>query len=263
MGYQITRVRQGGRVAQHGGQHQLVLGRFAKLPSTLEVGGDVGVTVCPIDGLDAEQVLERVEAVMVELAAPPRTPWKPWFPVIDYDRCTNCMQCLSFCLFDVYGVSADAKIQVQNQRTARPIAPPARESARKSRSCSRSTRRARSTARRSTAGRLAPRSDEGRHLSTSRRRHLFHASRSQRQGEIAVLQGRDDERVLEGTATLSGQIARANGYSGRGAGRSSLGGADSGEGRTGPARAAQALQRRPPIPISRQRVATLAPGRQR
>jgi NAD-dependent dihydropyrimidine dehydrogenase PreA subunit len=41
--------------------------------------------------------------------------WKPWFPVIDYQRCTNCMQCLSFCLFDVYGVSNDGKIQVRNQ----------------------------------------------------------------------------------------------------------------------------------------------------
>lgn len=41
--------------------------------------------------------------------------WKPWFPVIDYDRCTNCMQCLSFCLFGVYGVDADRRLQVQNQ----------------------------------------------------------------------------------------------------------------------------------------------------
>ena len=40
--------------------------------------------------------------------------WKPWFPVIDFNRCTNCMQCLSFCLFDVYGVSEDKKIQVRN-----------------------------------------------------------------------------------------------------------------------------------------------------
>ncbi|CAN5312154.1 hypothetical protein BH23VER1_BH23VER1_16390 [soil metagenome] len=40
--------------------------------------------------------------------------WKPWFPVIDYDRCTNCMQCLSFCLFDVYGVDDDGKIEVRN-----------------------------------------------------------------------------------------------------------------------------------------------------
>jgi NAD-dependent dihydropyrimidine dehydrogenase PreA subunit len=51
------------------------------------------------------------------------TPWKPWFPVIDYSRCTNCMQCLSFCLFDVYGVSADSKIQVQNQSNCKTDCP--------------------------------------------------------------------------------------------------------------------------------------------
>ncbi len=44
--------------------------------------------------------------------APVLGQWKPWFPVIDYGRCTNCMQCLSFCLFDVYGVSAGGKLQV-------------------------------------------------------------------------------------------------------------------------------------------------------
>jgi Pyruvate/2-oxoacid:ferredoxin oxidoreductase delta subunit len=49
--------------------------------------------------------------------------WKPWFPVIDYQRCTNCMQCLSFCLFDVYGVSSDKKIQVQNQSNCKTDCP--------------------------------------------------------------------------------------------------------------------------------------------
>ena len=49
--------------------------------------------------------------------------WKPWFPVIDYSRCTNCMQCLSFCLFDVYGVSTDKKIQVQNQSNCKTDCP--------------------------------------------------------------------------------------------------------------------------------------------
>jgi NAD-dependent dihydropyrimidine dehydrogenase PreA subunit len=49
--------------------------------------------------------------------------WKPWFPVIDYSRCTNCMQCLSFCLFDVYGVSPDRKIQVQNQSNCKTDCP--------------------------------------------------------------------------------------------------------------------------------------------
>jgi NAD-dependent dihydropyrimidine dehydrogenase PreA subunit len=59
--------------------------------------------------------------------SPPSPPgaaaWKPWFPVIDYSRCTNCMQCLSFCLFDVYGVSADKKIQVQNQSNCKTECP--------------------------------------------------------------------------------------------------------------------------------------------
>jgi NAD-dependent dihydropyrimidine dehydrogenase PreA subunit len=53
----------------------------------------------------------------------PAATWKPWFPVIDYSRCTNCMQCLSFCLFDVYGVSADSKIQVQNQSNCKTDCP--------------------------------------------------------------------------------------------------------------------------------------------
>jgi NAD-dependent dihydropyrimidine dehydrogenase PreA subunit len=70
----------------------------------------------------ASTVTEPPDALATESADPETagnvrsTPenWKPWFPVIDYSRCTNCMQCLSFCLFDVYGVSSDRKIQVQN-----------------------------------------------------------------------------------------------------------------------------------------------------
>jgi NAD-dependent dihydropyrimidine dehydrogenase PreA subunit len=38
--------------------------------------------------------------------------WIPWYPVIDYDRCTNCKQCLNFCLFGVYALSDDGKVQV-------------------------------------------------------------------------------------------------------------------------------------------------------
>jgi len=56
-----------------------------------------------------------LDASRAHVAAAPAGQWKPWFPVIDYDRCTNCMQCLSFCLFGVYGVAADRKLQVQNQ----------------------------------------------------------------------------------------------------------------------------------------------------
>ncbi len=61
-----------------------------------------------------EQVLSALEQLRGDRPMNQPGQWKPWFPVIDYSRCTNCMQCLSFCLFDVYGVSKEGKIQVQN-----------------------------------------------------------------------------------------------------------------------------------------------------
>jgi Pyruvate/2-oxoacid:ferredoxin oxidoreductase delta subunit len=66
----------------------------------------------------AETIARDAQAQTSRTAA-----WKPWFPVIDYSRCTNCMQCLSFCLFDVYGVSPDQKIQVQNQSNCKTECP--------------------------------------------------------------------------------------------------------------------------------------------
>ncbi|NBV85840.1 MAG: ferredoxin family protein, partial [Verrucomicrobia bacterium] len=65
--------------------------------------------------INAPDFPEALEARRLEIQAAPAGQWKPWFPVIDYDRCTNCMQCLSFCLFGVYGVDSDRKLQVQNQ----------------------------------------------------------------------------------------------------------------------------------------------------
>lgn len=40
--------------------------------------------------------------------------WVPWFPVIDYDRCVNCEQCLNFCLFGVYELSEQGRVEVRN-----------------------------------------------------------------------------------------------------------------------------------------------------
>lgn len=65
-------------------------------------------------------VFERAGVVTGE-SAPRR--WKPWFPVIDMKRCTNCMQCLSFCLFDVYGVSKQGHLQVQNESNCKTDCP--------------------------------------------------------------------------------------------------------------------------------------------
>jgi Pyruvate/2-oxoacid:ferredoxin oxidoreductase delta subunit len=67
-----------------------------------------------MEGLDSVALVEQLDTQRSELGIGRPGEWKPWFPVIDYDRCTNCMQCLSFCLFGVYGVDEQAKIQVQN-----------------------------------------------------------------------------------------------------------------------------------------------------
>ena len=94
----------------------LVLGHFAgsEAPALEDAGGRYEITARDISGFDGERVLALVESFRGVRVMNQPGRWKPWFPVIDYDRCTNCMQCLSFCLFDVYGVSSEGKIQVQN-----------------------------------------------------------------------------------------------------------------------------------------------------
>ena len=65
-------------------------------------------------GTQARALAERgMDVVAIDLAVSGYAQDRV-FPVIDYDRCTNCMQCLSFCLFGVYGVDAEKRIQVQN-----------------------------------------------------------------------------------------------------------------------------------------------------
>ncbi|MBN1509486.1 MAG: ferredoxin family protein [Sedimentisphaerales bacterium] len=45
--------------------------------------------------------------------ADPQSAWVPWFPVIDYDRCHNCKNCLNFCLFGVYALSNEGRVEVR------------------------------------------------------------------------------------------------------------------------------------------------------
>ncbi len=117
-GYAVSRVTpEGGRARSADTDHTLLLlGHFPErqAPALEDAGGRIPIETHDITGLDGEAVLALVERVRGERPMNQPGKWKPWFPVIDYSRCTNCMQCLSFCLFDVYGVSADNKIQVQN-----------------------------------------------------------------------------------------------------------------------------------------------------
>src|SRR5687768_12134718 len=85
---------------------------------------DATVVVPPDDASgDPNAIVAALDKARDERGLQPVGAWKPWFPVIDYQRCTNCMQCLSFCLFDVYGVSADSKIKVQNQSNCKTECP--------------------------------------------------------------------------------------------------------------------------------------------
>jgi Pyruvate/2-oxoacid:ferredoxin oxidoreductase delta subunit len=126
-GYPVTITRAGGRVsgAGSGSGTMVVIGRFdEKRPLDADgEAGDLKLHVRDIEGMETPAVLEAVEAARGEAQAPKPGGWKPWFPVIDYNRCTNCMQCMSFCLFDVYGVSEQGQIRVQNQNNCKTDCP--------------------------------------------------------------------------------------------------------------------------------------------
>ena len=123
-GYSVLRVTEAGSPARAllstTGSPVIVLGRFTgPAPEFTDGAGTLRIATRDAGDLGVDDLLELVTTVRDELGAALNRPgqpgaWKPWFPVIDYDRCTNCMQCLSFCLFDVYGVDEDKRIQVQN-----------------------------------------------------------------------------------------------------------------------------------------------------
>ncbi|HSJ03260.1 MAG TPA: ferredoxin family protein [Verrucomicrobium sp.] len=116
-GYAVTRATsQGASGFPHDDLSLVVLGQFEgrQAPELEDASGKVSIEARDITGLETSDIVSLVEKSRGTKPMNQPGTWKPWFPVIDYSRCTNCMQCLSFCLFDVYGVSKDGKIQVQN-----------------------------------------------------------------------------------------------------------------------------------------------------
>lgn len=103
----------------------IVVGEFAAdVPSEIPVPEQgVKILVHNIAGLDVAAIVTLVKQLTTETGGGTAQGWKPWFPIIDFDRCTNCMQCLSFCLFDVYGATADGKITVQNENNCKTDCP--------------------------------------------------------------------------------------------------------------------------------------------
>ena len=116
-GYGVTSVRHDTPVAPDQADGPVaVLGRFDTPPPADAEDPATGVRVFfrDLDGSQPSGVVALLEPVHADAGTTRPGAWKPWFPVIDYGRCTNCMQCLTFCLFDVYGVSSEKQIRVQN-----------------------------------------------------------------------------------------------------------------------------------------------------
>ncbi|MGH9338909.1 MAG: ferredoxin family protein [Acidobacteriota bacterium] len=122
-GYAVSRTTGVGKVAPADDNPLLVLGCFDREDLPGQADADVPVLFRDIEGLTIEQIVETVEKAEDDLDLSRRQSWKPWFPVIDYDRCTNCLQCLTFCLFDVYGLSAHKKIEVRNHNKCKTDCP--------------------------------------------------------------------------------------------------------------------------------------------
>lgn len=114
-GYRVTRALANGRgTSGAAGAPLVVLGRFEDAqPAEAVSEGGAPVYFRDITGQPADAIVSLVDEAGSGAGAARPGGWKPWFPVIDYSRCTNCMQCLTFCLFDVYGVSGEKQIQVQ------------------------------------------------------------------------------------------------------------------------------------------------------
>jgi NAD-dependent dihydropyrimidine dehydrogenase PreA subunit len=123
-GFAFSLVKPGSQLSPATAGTLLVLGLFDQAqPESAQSESGVTVLFRSLNSESAEEVVQSVEALRSERNLPKPGGWKPWFPVIDYDRCTNCMQCLSFCLFDVYGVSKEGKIQVQNNNKCKTDCP--------------------------------------------------------------------------------------------------------------------------------------------
>jgi Pyruvate/2-oxoacid:ferredoxin oxidoreductase delta subunit len=127
-GYSVTRVSPGRKALEQpanaapayrhdgltGDGPVAVLGRFVSPPPAAADADGRRVLFSDVEGLSSDELVARVASLHAGTGTAPRQKWKPWFPVIDFDRCTNCMQCLTFCLFDVYGVNKEKRIEVRN-----------------------------------------------------------------------------------------------------------------------------------------------------
>ena len=83
------------------------------LRSIRDLAAGVDTAAAAESGSAASPRLDSDSVAAAEGIDPGTPVWNPWFPVIDHGRCENCQQCLGFCLFGVYSVGADGRVQVE------------------------------------------------------------------------------------------------------------------------------------------------------
>lgn len=115
-GFGVTRAGTGLPLDQDESQSTLLIGRWQENPPPMPARMRRAE-------LAPDSLADEAESARAETRTAAPGTWKPWFPVIDFDRCTNCMQCLSFCLFGVYGVDEEKRIQVQNEDSCKTNCP--------------------------------------------------------------------------------------------------------------------------------------------
>jgi Pyruvate/2-oxoacid:ferredoxin oxidoreductase delta subunit len=112
-GYELSRLTDGCEPCFSESAVVVVVGRFDNgRPPALGARCGGHVHYHDLNGMDADQAVAGLERFCDQVDVRQPGAWTPWFPVIDYERCTNCKQCLSFCLFGVYGVDDDERVQV-------------------------------------------------------------------------------------------------------------------------------------------------------
>jgi len=75
----------------------------------------------PSDGPTAPPRDAAALAQELETAEPDH--WIPWFPVLDYDRCVGCRQCLNFCMFGVFALDDEGRVEVRHPENCKNLCP--------------------------------------------------------------------------------------------------------------------------------------------
>ncbi|MFP4057008.1 MAG: ATP-binding protein [Candidatus Brocadiia bacterium] len=70
----------------------------------------------------AEEVRGALDAARSDLLSR-KGGWIPWFPLIDRDRCKGCRQCLDFCLFGVYALDDEGRVEVRQPANCKTYCP--------------------------------------------------------------------------------------------------------------------------------------------